>query len=35
LYLSFLGENSGDGARMDLKIENLGYLLLQKMGLVS
>ena len=29
------GGNSGKGARLDLKIENLGCLLLQKMGVVS
>lgn len=29
------GNNTGKGARMDLKIENLGYLLLQKMGLMT
>lgn len=28
-------DNSGKGARLDLKVENLGYLLLQQMGLVN
>lgn len=29
------GGNPGQGARLDLKIENLGFLLLRKMGLIS